>query len=88
MGIATGVATVLAGEVVQAMADGVLDGTELGRLIKRGIMTLRMSGVSQEELDLIKIVSQKYEYDTLNFKDGDMVIYVPVELSSKLKIKV
>jgi hypothetical protein len=88
LGIVTGMATALAGEVVQAMADGVLDGTELAHLIKRGIMTLRMSGVSQEELDQIQITTKLSEVEGLQFKDGDLMVYVPEELSSKLKIEV
>jgi hypothetical protein len=88
LGIVTGIATTLAGEVVQALADGVLDGPELGNIIKRGIMSLRMSGVSQEDLDMIQMVTTRAEYEALDFQDGDVLVYGPIELTSKLKIKV
>jgi hypothetical protein len=88
LGIVTGMATQVAGEVVQALADGVLDGPELGNLIKKGILGLSMAGVSQEELDQIQMVTTRAEYDVLEFKDGDVLVYGPVELTSKLKIKV
>jgi hypothetical protein len=54
LGIVTGMATQVAGEVVQALADGVLDGPELGNIIKKGIMGLRLAGVSHDELDQIQ----------------------------------
>jgi len=88
LGIVTGMATQVAGEVVQALADGVLDGPELGNIIKKGILGLRMAGVSQDELDQIQMVTTRAEYDALKFKDGDVLVYGPVELTSKLKIKV
>ena len=88
LGIVTGMATQVAGEVVQALADGVLDGPELGNIIKKGIFGLRMAGVSQDELDQIQMVTTRAEYDALEFKDGDVLVYGPVELTSKLKIKV
>ena len=88
LGIVTGMATQVAGEVVQALADGVLDGPELGNIIKKGIMGLRLAGVSHDELDQIQMVTTRAEYDALEFKDGDVLFYGPVELTSKLKIRV
>ena len=87
-GAVTGVTTSIAGEVVQAFADNVLDGTELGRIIKKGVYGLRMAGVSQEELDQIQVVMTLEEYEALPFKDGDLIVYGPTELTSKLRIKV
>jgi hypothetical protein len=87
-GIISGVAMALIGEVVTAMADGVLDGAELSRLIKRGVMSLRMAGVSQTELDQIQVITDRFEFDALPFNDGDLLVYAPQELLEKLKIKV
>ena len=87
-GAVTGVATSIAGEVVQALADKVLDGTELGRIIKKGVYGLRLAGVSQEELDQIQVITTQEEYNALPFKDGDLIVYGPTELTSKLRIKV
>ena len=87
-GAVTGVATSIAGEVVQALADKVLDGTELGRIIKKGVYGLRMAGVSQDELDQIQVIMTREEYEALPFKDGDLIVYGPMELTSKLRIKV
>jgi hypothetical protein len=86
--VVMGVAMAIAGDVLEAWEDGVLDGKELGTIISKGIMGLRMTGVSQDELDQILIISTKMEYDMLPFKDGDLVIYGPSELTSKMKIKV
>ena len=86
--IVMGVAMAIAGEVCEAWEDGVLDGPELASIIKKGIMGLRMTGVSQDELDQIQMVTSRAEYDMLSFKDGDLLVYAPEELTSKLKIKV
>jgi hypothetical protein len=86
--VVMGVAMSIAGESMEAWEDGVLDGPELASIIKKGIMGLRMTGVSQDELDQILLITTKMEYDMLPFKDGDLVIYGPSELTSKLKIKV
>jgi len=87
-GVLTGVATSIAGEVVQAMADGVLDGSELAGIIKSGISGLRMTGVTHDDLDQIKVVTSTYEHQQIDFQNGDIVVYAPVELLAKLKIKV
>jgi hypothetical protein len=34
------------------------------------------------------MVTTRAEYDALKFKDGDVLVYGPVELTSKLKIRV
>jgi len=87
-GIVSSLAMNVAGEVVQALQDKVLDGPELASIIKKTIMGLRMAGVSQDELDQIQVITDRVEFETLPFKDGDVVIYGPSELTSKLKIKV
>jgi len=86
--IVMGIALAIGGEVAEAWADGVLDGPELASIIKNGIMGLRMSGVSQKDLDMIQMVTTKGEYDMLDFKDGDLLLYAPEELIAKMKIKV
>ena len=83
----TSLATLMAGEIVQALSDGVLDGPELANIVKRGILNLRMAGVSHEDLDQIQVITARYEYDQLPFKDGDVLFYGPSEVTSKLKIK-
>lgn len=85
----TSLATVMAGEIAQALMDGVLDGTELANIIKRLIMNLRMVGVSHAQLDQIKMTTTITETTelALNFKDGDIMVYVPSELTNKLKIE-
>jgi hypothetical protein len=88
LGIVTGMATQVAGKVVQALADGVLDNPELGNIIKKGILWLRVAGVSQDELDQNQMVTTRAEYDALEFKDGDVLVYGPVELTARLKIRV
>lgn len=88
LGVITGMSTMVAGEVVQAFSDGALDGSELAGIIKRGITGLRIAGVSQADLDQIQIATTQAEYDALDFQDGDMLIYSPKELTSKLKITV
>lgn len=87
-GIVAGIGTSVAGQIAQAMADGVLDGGELVGIIKTGIMGLKMAGVSTEELDQIRIVTTAYEFHQSDFVDGDLVVYVPVKLLSRLKVKV
>lgn len=87
-GVVTGVATQIAGAVMQAFSDDVLDGPELANITKSGIQGLRMAGVSQKELDMIQVATTRAEYEALPFKDGDVLIYGPVELTSKLKIRV
>jgi len=84
----TSLATVMAGEIAQALMDGVLDGTELANIIKRLIMNLRMVGVSHAQLDQIKMVMTRPDFEALPFKDGDIVVYVPSELTDQLKIEV
>lgn len=87
-GAVTGVVSSTAGEVMQALADGVLDGTELARIIKAGIMGLRMAGVSRGDLDQVQVITTRNEYEMLPFKDGDVLVYGPSEVTGKLKIKV
>ena len=87
-GVITGVATSVAGEVVQSLSDGTLDGPELANIIKKSVRGLRMAGVSQEELDMVQVITTRQEYEQLQFVDGDVLVYGPVELTSKLKIKV
>ena len=74
-------------EIIIALEDGELDGKEVGRIVKRGINGLRMAGISQAELDQVQLIVDKYEFDMLDFKDGDMIIYSPAEVNAKLKVK-
>jgi len=85
----TSLATVMAGEIAQALMDGVLDGTELANIIKRLIMNLRMVGVSHAQLDQIKMFTTQIEFNgaQVTFRDGDILVYVPSELTNKLKIE-
>lgn len=81
------VGTQVAIEVYQALKDGELDGKELTGIVKTGIRSLRMAGVSHDDLDKILMVTSKAEYDMLPFKDGDVLFYAPSELTDKLSIK-
>jgi hypothetical protein len=47
-----------------------------------------MTSVSQDKLDQIQMVTTWAEYDALEFIGGDVLVYGPGELTSKLKIKV
>lgn len=87
LGAITTVGSQLGMEIIIALEDGVLDGKELGKIVKRGINGLRMAGISQAELDQVHLIVDKYEFDTLDFKEGDMVIYSPAEVNAKLKVK-
>lgn len=83
----TSLATVMAGEIAQALTDDILDGQELISILRRLIMNLRMVGVGHETLDQIKLVTSKYAYDTLPMKDGDIVIYCPGEVVAKVEVE-
>jgi hypothetical protein len=78
----------MSGEIAQALADGVLNGPELARIVKAGVMGLRMVGVSHRDLDQVQVITTRAEYEMLPFKDGDVIVYGPEELTSKLKMKV
>ncbi len=84
----SGLATSLAGEIAQALSDGVLNGSELGSIISRFITNLRMVGVSQGDIGMIQMVTTRVEFDQLDFKDGDILVYGPSELTDKLEVKV
>ena len=81
------VASQVAMQVLRALQDDVLDGPEVAGIVKAAIQGLRMTGVSHADLDQIKMITTKSDYDALPFKDGDVMIYGPSELTSKLKIK-
>jgi len=87
-GILTGIATSITGQVVQSLADGVLSGSEIVEIIKGAIRGLRMAGVNHQDLDKILVVTTMYEHQQIEFRDGDIMVYAPVELLAKLKIKV
>lgn len=87
-GVVTGIVSATAGEVIQALADGILDGRELAKIVKAGIMGLRMAGISHADLDQVQVITTRAEYEALPFKDGDVAVYGPVEVTSKLKIEV
>lgn len=73
-------------EIVLALQDRKLDGPEIGRIIKRGIQGLRMAGVSQKDLDQVKFIVDPFEFESLEFKEGDMLIYSPAEVNDQLLI--
>ena len=81
-----GVANSVVQEFLFAMMDKVLDGVELLRIIKTAIMSLRLSGVLDSDVDQIQLITSKAEHDALDFVDGDAVLFLPKELVEKLKI--
>lgn len=88
IGAVMGVAMAIAYDVIEAFKDNILDGSEIARITKSGFQGLRVAGVSQAELDMIQVATTRQEYEALDFKDGDVLVYGPQELTSKLKIKV
>lgn len=87
LGAMTTIGSQMGMEIIIALEDGELDAKEVGRIVKRGINGLRMAGVSQKELDQVLLIVDKYEFDMLDFKEGDMLIYSPAEVNAKLKVK-
>jgi len=81
------VASQVAMQVLRALKDDVLDGPEVASIVKAAIQGLRIAGVSHADLDQIQLITEKAEHDMLPFKDGDVIIYAPSELTSQLKIK-
>lgn len=80
-----GVANGIMQEVLMAMMDKVLDGSEILRIIKAGLMALRF-GLSSVDVDRIELVTDAMEYKALIFADGDAMLYVPKDLLEKLQI--
>lgn len=87
-GAITAIGTQVGMKVVSAMEDDVLDGPEIGDIVKTSINALRMAGVSHADLDKIQVITSRAGYEALPFKDGDVLIYGPSELTGKLKVKV
>lgn len=73
-------------EIVLALQDKKLDGPEVGRIVKRAIQGLRMAGVSQRDLDQVLFITDPFEFEALEFKEGDMLIYSPAEVNNQLQI--
>lgn len=73
-------------EIVIALEDKILDGPEIGRIVQRALQGLKMAGVTQEDLDKIQFITDPYDFQSLEFRDGDMLIYSPLEVNAKLKI--
>lgn len=88
IGAIMGMAMAIGYDVMDALRDDILDGPEIARIIKSGIQGLRFAGVSHKDLDHVQVITDRAAYEALPFKDGDLIIYGPSELTSKLKVKV
>lgn len=75
-------------KVVKALEDNVLYGPELAEIFKTSLQALRMAGVSNEDIDKVRVITTRAEFDQLDFKDGDVLVYGPEELTKKLRIEV
>lgn len=81
-----GVVNSMVQETLMAMMDKVLTGAELVRIIKAGLMGLRLGQVTSRDVDAIQLVTTAAEFDAVDFKDGDGALYAPKVLLDKLKI--
>lgn len=81
-----GVVNSMVQEFCLAMFDKILTGVELVRIIKAGVMGLRLAGVTSGDVDKIKLITTKAEYDALDFQDGDGMLYGPKVLLEKIEI--
>jgi len=80
------VVNTITNEILIALIDGVLDGPEFLKIVKSGLMSLRLSNLQSTDLDRLQLITTASEFQSLGFQDGDGAIYVPKDVLEKLKI--
>lgn len=74
-------------EALIAMMDGVVTIQELLTMLKRGLQSVKLFDIGNDDIQRLDILASQIDYDSYDYEEGDALVVLPKELIEKLNIQ-